>query len=269
MHALSENRQLAAYTGVREIDEERPFLQSLAVGQALNGVELLSDSQQLLLCPLRDEEMIRDAGYFLGERNSLGSKYGENSGPILAWRDPYCFHDTECSDKPLFMVWAAKNAAKKAVLGMATLDSTRDGVQIDTLLPPITLPDEHLYTQLELPKIVVDSTQNRYLLFVATTTRESETQSDQEVQKCIRLYHATSPQGPWEMAGLKTSAIAGLDHQFGMTVLDLNADKQTLLCIAPYTEAAASDKALCFAPSFELNLGDIGQVDNLEAVRVS
>lgn len=132
-------------------------------------------------------------------------------------------------------------------------------------MSPVVLPDDDQYTQLELPKIYFDSVRQRYLLIAASSTRQSEGQSDDEVSKCIRLYVAGSPAGPWLPGGTETSVIAGLDTLFGMAVIEADYAAQKLRCMAPYTEVASADLALSFAAVCELDLSAIGAARALSA----
>jgi hypothetical protein len=162
------------------------------------------------------------------------------------------------------MAWAAKQSATQAALGLARLGVDDNGsCQVEELLAPVALPDDEEFTQMELPKIYFDNVAKRYLLLAATTTRETEGQSDEEVCKCIRLYVAESPTGPWHKSSSSTSEIAGLDCLFGMAAIKADFTEQKLLCMAPYTEAAGATEALGFANVLELDLAGIGGIDQL------
>ena len=257
---LDESRLLAAYTGIREAGEDHPFVQNLAVGISTTGDTIIKASGQVLLCPVRDEIMIRAAGYYLSDRAEIGAKGGEAGGPILAWRDPYVFKD---ASGQLNLAWAAKSTATTPALGLASVIENGSGFAIDKLLPPVALPDDHLFSQFELPKIYFDDVKQRYLLIAATTTRESESQSDEDVVKKIRLYVAENFAGPWRAGGVASSEIFSLDTLFGMTVISADFTEQKILCMAPFTEAASIDDALSFAPVVEIDISGIDCVDQL------
>jgi hypothetical protein len=260
---LADSRVLAAYTGLQELGEQRPFVQSLAVGLCADGNVFTEGGGQLLLCPVRDHEQIAAAGYFMAVDDQLGSVDGEEGGPILAWRDPFCFSDAAGQ---LYMAWAAKVSAKRSAMGLASIRLDDAGVcQLETLFPPVVLPDDDEYTQLELPKIYFDSVKRRYLLIAASSTRQTEGQSDDEVSKCIRLYVADSLTGPWLSGGTETSVIAGLDALFGLAVIEADYSAQRLRCMVPYTEVASAELALSFSAVRELDISGIGTAKELSA----
>lgn len=261
-----DGRVLAAYTGIYEAGEQNIFRQNLAAGIVYDSDSFGDTAGQLLLCPVRDEEKIRAAGYFMSDRERLGDRDGEQSGPILAWRDPFVFRDPKQKklDKQLVMLWAAKPSATQAAIGMATIKiDSNSKMSVDKIFAPILLPDGDQFTQIELPKIYFDSVKDRYILIVATTTRESESQSDEQVVKRIRLYTSDSIDGDWVSSGIKDSALEGIDNIFGMTVLKTDFEMQKLYCIAPYTEAASTQDELTFASVFEINLSQIRQAEKL------
>ena len=88
---LGANGKLHAYTGISQGDEDHPFIQSLAIGFC--GHEEMLSHGNVILCPIRDREELLNADYYLPDANSIGSKEGEEGGPILAWRDPFLFRD--------------------------------------------------------------------------------------------------------------------------------------------------------------------------------
>lgn len=257
---------LAAYTGIDEVDEQNIFRQNLAAGIVDNSDRFDEKSGQLLLCPVRDEEKIRAAGYFMSGREQLGNRDGEQSGPILAWRDPFFFSDSkqQSVDEQLLMIWAAKSSATQAAIGMASIKiDANNRMSVESMCAPILLPDGDKFTQIELPKIYFDSVKDRYILIVATTTRESESQSDEQVVKRVRLYTSNSIDGDWVSGGTKDSALEGIDNLFGVTVLTTDFAAQKLRCIAPFTEAASTHDELTFAPVFEINLSQVGLAEKL------
>lgn len=252
---------LVGYTGIREMGEQRPFLQSLAIGEADLEKGVKADRSRLLLCPLRDESLIRGAGYYLDERQRLGHVDGEYPGPILAWRDPFIFAGQQSGE--LFMVWAAKQSVTTPAMGLARMACTDSGFVIKELYPPIRLPDDYRYSQLEVPKIYADPVAGGYILVAATTTRLNEKQADAEVAKCIRMYRADQISGPWHPIAKTGSRIDGLGFLFGMTVLRFDADQRRMRCIAPVSEAAGSSLGLSFSRCFDLILPDATDGDRV------
>lgn len=49
----------------------------------------------------------------------------------------------------------------------------------------------------------------------------------------------------------------GLEGLFGMTVLKPDFDRESLLCIAPYTGAGGDARGLTFSPSFRIGLDPV------------
>ena len=267
---LATRGVLSAYTGIRQLDADHPFLQSLAVAASRDGAAVKPGSQSLLLCPQRDENRLRQAGYYFASREQMGSAAGEESGPVLAWRDPALFYDRLSDQSPLYTVWAAKACQRKPAVGMAKLRRQDDAdalsrIEVEELFPPIHLPDESEYSQIECPKILCDKKNGRYILLVATTTRYSEGQPDSEVSKKNRMYVSEALTGPWRTAGSETSCIAGIENQFGIEVLSADFDRNELLCVAAYTEAAEGDLPLTFSPAFSIDISDLENIASVSA----
>lgn len=257
---LADGRWLFGYTGIRDRGPDRLFVQNLACVLAQDSVRPTDGSQQLLLCPERDRDYIESAGYYLGDAGELGSNQGEAGGPILAWRDPFMFYDLQGE---LMMVWAAKNTARQNAMGLARLTLAGDTLSVAELYPPVQMPDSDEYSQLEVPKIYPDSTRNRYLLVIAASTRQSEQQPDEDVEKTMRIYYGNALRGSWHKGARTTSVLGNTQHLFGMTVLAADWQQQRLCCIAPTTERA--DKPLTFAPRFEVDITDLGGENPLRA----
>ncbi|MDN3638727.1 hypothetical protein QWY82_07900 [Simiduia curdlanivorans] len=259
---LNSGQWLFGYTGLRERGAQHSFVQSLAAGLSDDGMVLTLGSQQLLLCPERDYELIRSKGYYLDNRENLGSHQGEAGGPILAWRDPFMFYDLAGQ---LMMAWAAKKSATENAMGLARLSLEGGQIKINELMAPITLPDAQTFSQLEIPKIYVDPIKSRYLLIIAASTRTSEQQPDHEIEKTMRLYSSYSLTGPWQPGGTSTSVIGNTPNYFAMTVLQTNFKAEQLSCISPTTEVA--NKPLTFAAPFTIDLKDLSRAEQLIAQR--
>lgn len=248
---LPNGKKLVAYTGVYQINEERWFLQNIALAISNDGFEINKIADEPLSCPKRDWDKITELGFYLDQQDKLGHNDGENGGPILAWRDPFVFVDT---DENIHLFWAAKTGSHKNAMAHALLEKDDDLFRIAKLYPPITLPDGADFTQLELPKICFDNKKKRYYLIVSTCNRLYEGQSDEEVDKSLRLYWASSLDGPWEPCGQDGSRILKGSNLFGLTVLKTDFENNRLLCIAPYTDVAPNDLKLTFAKTFYLDL---------------
>ena len=245
---LPDGRKLVAYTGLNVVDTEHLFLQNIALAISSDGYTIAHISDTAISSPKRDYDEITRLGYYLDTPDNLGSNEGEDEGPILAWRDPFIFIDTTGE---INLFWAAKVGPLKNAIARAVLTPDGDLFKIAKLFPPVTLPDGHKFTQLELPKIVYDKEKSLYYLMISSCNRLYEGQADSEVDKGVRLYRANAIDGPWEPLGGK---LLGEENLFGPTILKTDFKNDRLLCIAPYTEAAEESLRLTFAPVFYIYL---------------
>lgn len=242
---LPDGRKLIGFTGIRAVDDEHLFLQSISLYLSGDGHSFDMIASEPLSCPQRDYEAILSAGYYLGPKEALGSKNGEDGGPILAWRDPYTFFDAA---GVLHCVWSAKVGPKIGALAHAVLRDTKHGFVIDTLYPPITLPDSDTITQAEVPKIFYDDTDDVYYCLLSACDRLYEGQTDSEVTKTLRLYKSANLRGPWKEYREASAIIPNLAHMFGASVISTDFDKQNMKIIAPITEMASLERQLTIAP---------------------
>ncbi|MFK7773696.1 MAG: hypothetical protein AB8F94_16215 [Saprospiraceae bacterium] len=248
---LPNGKKLVAYTGIYQKDENFCFLQNIALAISNDGFEINIKGDEALSCPKRDWDAITNVGYYLDPPDNLGHKDGEKEGPILAWRDPFVFVDSE---ENIHLFWAAKIDSHKSAMAHALLEKDGDLFRITKLFPPTTLPDGENFTQLELPKIYHDAEKNCYHLIVSTCNRLYEGQSDEEVDKSLRLYKSSSLDGPWESNGKNGSLILKDKNLFGLTVLITDFKNNRLLCIAPYTDAAPNQLSFTFSKVFYIDL---------------
>ena len=251
---LTDGRKLVAYTGLSDVDKEHCFLQNIALAISNDGYKIDKVADEALSSPQRDWAEITGLGYYLDHPDNIGHNDGENGGPIMAWRDPFVFLDTE---NKIHLFWAAKIDAHKNAMAHALLEKDGDLFRIARLFPPTTLVDGAEYTQLELPKILYDQSKNLYYLIISTCNRLFEGQSDDEVDKKVRLYRSSSLEGPWEPWGKKGSVILQSENLFGMTVLKPDFKNDRLLCIAPYTDAAPDELSLTFSRVFYVDLDPV------------
>lgn len=248
---LQDGAKLFAYTGLRERGKTHPFVQAIMLALS-DGFGMTHRAAEPLLCPLRDHAMIVAAGYHLAAPDDVGHCAGEDGGPVLAWRDPFVLLDEQ--DR-IHIFWSAKVGPCEAAMGHALVTRTGNTFHLGALLPPIIMPDADCFTQFELPKIYRDAGSGLYYLIASTCNRIDEQQSDEEVDKRIRLYLSASLDGPWRPCGPDGSALPGLDHLFGMTVLEADFARGSLLCMAPYTVAAGRDLGLTFTSAFRIPAG--------------
>lgn len=250
------NGIVEAYTGVRSASSEQPFIQNLVL--SFLNADGSSAPGHCILCPERDHDYIVSSGYFIDDKENLGSNQGECGGPILAWRDPFVF----AYNQKTYVAFAAKASEREPALGIAQLV---DSLQKAVLLPPISLPDSNEFTQFEIPKLFYLQKLEQFILVAATTDRQSEMQPDCEISHCIRLYIGKTPFGPWITAGAYSSILRGVKHLFGATILGLDERNNRLIFMAPYTSQATADLQLSFAPRFFVTLDQLGQCDQLFA----
>ncbi len=241
---LQDGRMLMSFTGIREVSEEQPFIQSLGLAISKDGLSVASIQEIPLSCPLRDYDEILSLGYYLGPKDQLGHREGEEGGPILAWRDPYLLPS---GDGSIDVFWSAKTSPKVGAIAHATMIEKQNGFVISELHSPITLPDSHLFTQAELPKIYLDTKTGTYFCFVAACDRLYEGQDDNEVHKLTRLYTATQVRGPWYPWQSGNSEVLGLDGLFGGSIVEENYAECSFTMIAPYTEMVGPPLELTFA----------------------
>ncbi len=242
---LEDGRILMGLTGLREVDRDHPFLQSIGIATSLDGTAFDNIQTAALSCPRRDYDAIIAAGYYLGPKEQLGHKDGEDGGPILAWRDPYTFID---QDKRIHCFWSAKVSPKVGAVAHATLVETHRGFEIETLHAPMTLPDGDTITQAEVPKIYYDGPNENYYCLISACDRLYEGQDDSEVSKTLRLYKSTSLYGPWESYRDCSPILENLPDMFGASVIETDLEAGVMKLIAPITECAKPEIQLTFAP---------------------
>lgn len=243
--------KLVGFTGLEKGDDKLRYRQYIAFAISKDGYTVHHFNDTILSSPSTDWQKIIDKGYYLDELNRIGHMDGEENGPIMAWRDPFVFYD---KNEELNMFWAAKTAPRVGVMARVTVADINDVEHTTTLHPPISVPDQDQFTQLEVPKILFDDVSNTYYLMISTCNRIYENQPDSEINKEVRLYKSSSLNGPWQSLGDK---ILDTEHLFGATVLKSDFKNNRLLCMAPYTEKAEQSKQLTFAPVFYIDLNTL------------
>lgn len=252
---LDDGRKLMGYTGIKQGGDTLTFHQSIALSISDNWNSLTPGSETLLSDPLIDYDTIIEHGYFLGKPSELGHKDGEEGGPILAWRDPYLLEH----EGQIHMFWSAKSDSQSPALGHALLSETPSGFKISKLFNAATMPDGSEYTQLELPKIIYDHVQQRFIMLVSSCNRLHEGQTDKEADKRMRLYSAQSLTGPWSECGHSGSTLSLAEpNMFGVTFIDADFESQTLHYVAPYTEDAGVEKFLTLSKTYSLDISGLG-----------
>ncbi|MEL7046772.1 MAG: hypothetical protein AAGL66_17420 [Pseudomonadota bacterium] len=235
-----DDHLLMAYTEVRQVAADRPFVQSILL-QPSDSYDRCGNPAPLRLSdPERDFESITKQGYFLSERGLLGHRDGERGGPILAWRDPFLF----ATRGSLYAIWSAKLAPQTPALALMSLNYGNHGELEGELLPPIELPDADEYTQAELPKCWFDEHRRCYFLMVSACNRRHERQGDSEVNKETRLYRSESLAGPWRPWSTAGSVLSMPVHAFGCSPFQWSPDGSLIHLAAPLTDCAPQDQSL-------------------------
>jgi hypothetical protein len=248
---------LFAYTGLPSVSNDRRFLQTICIAESPEPGRVPSLPLTPVSDPVRDYDSIIAAGYFLGERETLGANCGESGGPILAWRDPFLFTHGD----RIHALWAAKAGPLQPAVAHAILDRDDSGkIVVDQLLPPILLPDGDTFTQAEVPKVYFDARGQQFWLIISGCNRISEDQPDDEIVKDQRLYVSEDLQGPWVPYRGTTSVIPDIDHLFGASVIDADFAGRMFRLVAPYTEMADASVQLTFAPIASVGLPSAEQV---------
>ncbi len=251
IEVLNNGKKLSAFTALEKNDSDHKFIQNIALAISDDGYAIEDILNMELSSPRRDWEEIIGKGYYLDLPEKLGSNNGENGGPILAWRDPFVFID---NDEKINLFWGGKVSPTKSALVRAELNKNGTSYENAKLYPPITVPDGDEFTQLELPKVLYDKERGLYYLIISTCNRLYEGQSDEEVDKGVRVYKSNSIDGQWVALGNK---ILGREKLFGPTVLKTDFSNGRLLCIAPYTDAADEHLSLTFSSVFYVYLNPL------------
>lgn len=241
---------LAAYTDVRWNKPDMPFVQSICIGWSSSFNAYAGLPAHRVSDPVRDYDQIRALGYYLAEPNLLGSKEGEEGGPILAWRDPFLFEE----DGVLQAIWCAKTAPSTPALAHATISVGKHGEIQAQLRPPIELPDSEQYTQAELPKIWNDETTGKWFLLVSACNRQHENQPDERVRKDLRLYSSQSVTGPWRPWAANGSTLDAPRYGFGASPYFEPDNPGKPRFVVPFTEQAQATRILTMQSDVVINL---------------
>lgn len=256
---LSDGDIAFGYTGLREMGDDRRFLQTICVGLGSWPGEMDRPPTTAISCPLRDYDMIRDQGYYLAPKSTLGAAAGEEGGPILAWRDPFLM---EGKNGDLHAFWSAKTGPIEPAIAHATLVRRGGELVLDKLSQPVKLPDGAAFTQAEVPKVYPDPAGGGYLLLVSACSRMFEGQPDSEVRQEQRLYRAPALTGPWVPAMPGGSLIDGLDTLFGSSIIAMYGDTGKIDIIGPYTENAGGEAQLSFSQKRNVSIRGLCPSEN-------
>lgn len=249
--AQFRDKLLFGFTGIRQPNPTRPFVQSICAALAPldlsppdgNDIFVISD-------PVENYDAIRAKGYYLGSNDLLGDANGEDGGPILAWRDPFFLVN---GDGTVDALWSAKTGPTTPAIAHARLVWREESFSVE-LQPPIELPDYTEFTQAEVPKVYHNTSREFYYMLVSTCNRLREGQPDTEVSKELRLYVSKSLSSDWHPYRYEGAIIPNIHGLFGASFADCDFDAGVATLIGPYTEMVASNHQLTFAPSIKIDL---------------
>jgi len=236
-----KNDIIATYTGIRQKDDQHPFIQSI-------GLALWDDSKKCfvrhtndaLTCPLRDYDLIRSKGYYLDSKDDLGSVKGEEGRCAMAWRDASMVFDVQGQ---LHLLWSAKSSVEfeqEPVLAHGILQDPLCDPKLE-LLSPIRLPGSNNFTQAEVPQITYDAKSDKYYLMVSTTDRQSESQIDTELDTRVEMYQSSEINGNWQHLG---SLIEKKDRRYPGLLISAQSNKLggvDVVFTAPFNRSNAAE----------------------------
>ncbi len=250
----TDGNVLFGYTGIRDVADDRAFLQTICIGKCQSDGTVESGSVQTISCPMRDYEKITALGFYLGPRDRLGDSAGEEGGPIMAWRDPFLVRD---KDGQLNAFWSAKVGPAVPAIARAVIYRDEGGKVSADLMPPILLPDAHEYSQSEVPKLYYDAETDNWLLLISACNRMYEGQPDSEVEMQQRLYLSSALDGSWRPCSKSGSVLGGLDCMFGASMLSHDLTNGSATIVGPFTERAGEDAQLSFPPVRQIELPEL------------
>ncbi len=235
-----QGKIIGGYTGIRMTDESHPFIQSIGLSVSDDGKIYTRLTSEPLSCPIRDYDEIRAKGYFLGERNDLGTDKGENGQNILAWRDPGLVVDPATG--LLHAFWSAKTdktEEQEAALAHGIIHDPLTKPRLE-LLAPAHLPDHAEFTQAEVPQLIYSKAAKLFYMVVSTTNRTSGDQTDGDLDLAARLYSSPELGGKWTFVG---KVLSKDDKRYPATIVDfVDTDKGGVLYFtAPFNRSNAED----------------------------
>lgn len=249
---LSSGEVLMGFTGIRRLGAGRNFFQSMGIARLDGTGSLIEVDDVPFSCPHRDYQQIRDAGYYLGPKDALGTDNGEQGGPIMGWRDPFLIEETsDC----IHAFWSAKISAREGCVAHAILSRKGDRFEIESLRPPISMPAGEIYTQTEVPKIYSNNQGDSHLMLISSCDRLYEGQPDSEVSKRMRLYAADTMRGPWHPYRREGSQVTNDDKLFGASAIACDFSAEEMSLVAPTSETAALEDRLTIAAVQKLSFG--------------
>lgn len=243
---LPDGRKLAAYTGLAA---GHLALQSISLAVSDDGSEFVrfTDARPLLSA-VRDYDRLRDLGYYLGPRATLGDDASEADGTFMALRDPFLFeHDSQ-----LHMLFGAKAVDGPSITRAVGHAIIRDSIAEAEceLLPPVRVPDGHEFNMLELPNVIRHD--GLHYLVVSTAQLAHLGQSDLETQRSVRIYRSEALEAGWQPYGeAGTHVILGPESRlYGLSIIsEQGRVSDTVTCRAFWVD----DTTL--PPSLQLTVG--------------
>ncbi|MDP3176881.1 MAG: hypothetical protein Q8M76_03185 [Spirochaetaceae bacterium] len=193
---LADGSKLAAYTG---LEEGKLALQSIALAVSDDGYGFRRVSEDRpLLSPELDYGELRDKGYYLGPRETLGNIEREADGTFLCLRDPFLFEDSGGTVHLFFGAKAMRGGLVVRAVGHAVLADPCAAKSAEILRPQF-VPDGDEFNMLELPNVFMR--EGVYYLVVSTTNLAYFGQPDLQAEKMVRIYRSDRLDGDWRPYG--------------------------------------------------------------------
>ena len=239
-HSIN-GRLVVPYTGrSRTLDPTHPDKWLQRIGMAVMD-DQTGKFIKLGRNPILDPLAKRPDGRNLAE--SLGYDISSDSKVIMAWRDPYIYHD-HASDT-LHLFFAAK--VNKSLLSKRVPGANGSGAighavakagSLDqwTLLPPVDLPAA--YSQFELPVVIKRGDEFVMFSSVVEFTGNRRSQS-------LRAYRSDSLTGDWQPIKKGSDKIMDLTRLYGVNLAP-SIDGKDLYGVSFY------DKELALSPMVKL-----------------
>lgn len=240
VYELDDGRVMSLYTGLSSSDKRlagnrRCALQSIGLAISHDGGVSFTKNPEPIISPIRDYELLRRLGYFLGPKESLG-EIDDPDGTFMCLRDPELFVE----DETIHMIFACKVACKgvssgiRNGVGHAVIKDFNNLSSIE-IMRPIFVAKETDYNQLELPGLFKAGA--KYYLVVSTTNLEYIGQPDTEVEKTVRIFVTDNLQtNQWNPFGDEGSHIilnSSRDGIYGPKIIH-NYMKDVHYCFRPF-----------------------------------
>lgn len=190
-YELKDGRVISLYTGLssptKSLSGNRKYtLQSIGAAISEDGGKTFTKESEPIISPTRDYELLKDLGYYLGPKESLG-EIDDPDGTFMCLRDPELFIE----GTTIHMLFACKVSCEDVSSGIKNgvghvIIKDFDNLGSIEIMKPLFVAEETDYNQLELPGLIKHD--SRYFLIVSTTNLEYIGQADTDVEKTVRIF---------------------------------------------------------------------------------